>query len=118
MNVPEPTKTSLRTILNSQIHENSTVGWEECVDIAMSEFLRTVLAKSHKDESGSFRFTKISNFICLLVSLPPLDIPSDPSKFKKHVLVFLDRIKKSNGILPTPQQDQQKSEAETTTIQE
>lgn len=59
-------------------------GWEECLDISVSHLLRTTLAKTTKDT---------------MVPLPPMEVPDDINKVKKHVQLFLERLKRANGIL-------------------
>ena len=92
----DPTYHSLSSLFYAIFGENSVHGWEECVDVVISQLLRTVLAKNTKETT---------------VALPPLELSDDPQKFKKHMLVFLDRIKKAGGRLPQTQE----VPAETTT---
>ncbi|EDV26341.1 uncharacterized protein TRIADDRAFT_22294 [Trichoplax adhaerens] len=58
-------------------------GWEELTDAAITHLLRTCLAKSAKDQA---------------VNLPPLKIPSDTQKLKKHIAMMCDRLTKGGKL--------------------
>ncbi|XP_059177174.1 protein PTHB1-like [Physella acuta] len=59
-------------------------GWEESVDAALTHLLRTVLAKSSKDQA---------------VNPSPLALPQDTSRLKKHIALFCDRLGKGVALV-------------------
>ena len=59
-------------------------GWHETVDVAISQLLKTKLARSEKDKQ---------------VNLPTLErMTPDCGRLKKHILLLFDRIIKAKGI--------------------
>ena len=58
-------------------------GWEESVDAAMTHLLRTSLAKVAKDCAHESALGQ-----------PPLVMPEDTTKLKKHISIVFDRLKK------------------------
>lgn len=66
-------------------------GWEERVDAAMIHLLRTSLAKVAKDSvSGSAS------------GHPPLTMPEDTKKMKKHISIVFDRLSKGARLTSGP----------------
>jgi Bardet-Biedl syndrome 9 protein len=56
------------------------VGWEEMTEAAMTQLLRTSLARSHKDAAAS---------------VPPLGEPAqDTTRLRKHISLVLERLAK------------------------
>jgi hypothetical protein len=82
------------SVMQPDFRHDGDLGWEECVDLATCQLLRTILAKSEKDASGTF-LHKPARLIHP-VSLPPLTLPSDGTKFKKHIMLLLERMKRIN----------------------
>eukprot|EP00760_Papus_ankaliazontas_P038287 PhM_4_TR9053/c0_g1_i1/m.60036/K19398/BBS9; Bardet-Biedl syndrome 9 protein len=69
--------------LSPIVADNTTQGWEECIDAAMTHLLRTVLAKSIKESS----------------SLPqPIQVPPDTVKVRKHITLVCDRVAKGANL--------------------
>lgn len=62
---------------NIESFELGEGGWEEIVDVSICQLLRTVYAKSEKDKN---------------VSLPTLEHMTDIGKFKKHLVLLIERI--------------------------
>ncbi|CAM9656587.1 unnamed protein product, partial [Pylaiella littoralis] len=58
-------------------------GWEECVDAAMTHLLRTSLAKVAKESASPSAG-----------QTPPLSMPPDTVKLKKHISIVCDRLNK------------------------
>ena len=65
-------------------------GWEECVDAAMTHLLRTSLAKVAKDSAPPATQT------------PPLSMPPDTAKLKKHISIVCDRLNKGARLALRP----------------
>jgi Bardet-Biedl syndrome 9 protein len=63
-----------------------TQGWEEVVDVAVTQLLKTVLSKGVKDHS---------------VNLPELELPLDCKKIKRHIALMCDRIIKGGRLVAT-----------------
>ncbi len=59
-------------------------GWEERIDASMTHLLRTSLAKTAKDTAGV---------------PPPLTMPADTAKLKKHITYVCDRLSKGSLLL-------------------
>lgn len=74
----------LEATLTPIITTSENQGWEESVDAAITHLLRTVMAKSSKDQA---------------VNPSPLAPPSDTSKLKKHIALFCDRIGKGARLV-------------------
>mmetsp|Transcript_25283 Transcript_25283/g.64255 ORF Transcript_25283/g.64255 Transcript_25283/m.64255 type:complete len:826 (-) Transcript_25283:98-2575(-) len=79
----EDNAAELRSHLSPQVHDFSEQGWEERTDAALALALRTSLGKAAaKDAAGAS------------LALPPLAMPIDVSKLKKHITVVCDRLSK------------------------
>eukprot|EP00775_Hariotina_reticulata_P008314 gene8314-8499_t len=61
------------------------VGWEEVTEAAMTQLLKTTLARSAKDTAAP---------------VPPLTRASDTARLKKHVSLVLERLSKGMRLLP------------------
>lgn len=66
-------------------------GWEENVDAAMTHLLRTVLAKVPRDSVPA-----------LLSGQPPLEMPPDTKRLKKHISIVCDRLSKGASLTIRP----------------
>ncbi len=60
-----------------QVTDGTEVGWEECTEAAMTNLLRTALAKNAKEAAAP---------------LPPLAPIKDTGKLKKHMSLVLERM--------------------------
>lgn len=69
--------TLLRAFLSPEVHDGGEAGWEEHTEAAMTQLLRTCLAKNAKEAA---------------VVLAPLTACKDTSKLKKHILLVLERL--------------------------
>jgi len=78
----------LRAHLSPDVEDNQEQGWEELTDAAMTHLLRTVLAKSSRDST---------------VIPPPLSMPSDTTKLRKHITLVCDRLGKGAVLAPRQQ---------------
>ncbi|MEW5319021.1 MAG: hypothetical protein WDW38_010197 [Sanguina aurantia] len=67
----------LRAFLSPEVHDGSEAGWEEHTEGAMTQLLRTCLAKNAKEAA---------------VVLAPLAASKDTGKLKKHILLVLERL--------------------------
>ncbi|GFO18472.1 protein pthb1-like isoform x1 [Plakobranchus ocellatus] len=74
----------LETTLSPVVNASEEQGWEESVDAAITHLLRTVMARSAKDQS---------------VNPSPLGTPPDTSKVKKHIALFCDRVGKGARLV-------------------
>ncbi|KAH9495744.1 Protein PTHB1 [Bulinus truncatus] len=74
----------LESTLSPIVISSEDQGWEETVDASITHLLRTVMAKSVKDQS---------------VNPSPLTVPEDTNKLKKHVALFCDRIGKGAKLV-------------------
>ncbi|XP_005112298.1 protein PTHB1 [Aplysia californica] len=74
----------LETTLSPVVNASEEQGWEEAVDAAITHLLRTVMAKSAKDQA---------------VNPSPLALPTDTSKVKKHIALFCDRVGKGARLV-------------------
>jgi Bardet-Biedl syndrome 9 protein len=73
----------LRSHLTPNIVDNDLQGWEECTDAAMTNLLRTVLAKSTNDR----------------ITVPiPITLAPDTSKLQRHIVVVCNRISQKKKI--------------------
>ncbi|XP_014669826.1 PREDICTED: protein PTHB1-like [Priapulus caudatus] len=72
----------LEACLSSNVHDEQ--GWEESTDAVLTHMLRTCLSKSYKDLSQ--------------LAIPQLTIPTDTSKFRKHVTLLCDRLAKGGHL--------------------
>jgi len=61
------------------------VGWEEVTEAAMTQLLKTTLARSAKDTAAP---------------VPPLIRAPDTARLKKHVSLVLERLSKGMRLLP------------------
>jgi Bardet-Biedl syndrome 9 protein len=78
----------LRAHLSPDVEDNQDQGWEELTDAGMTHLLRTVLAKSNRDSA---------------VIPPPLSMPSDTTKLRKHITLVCDRLGKGAVLVQRPQ---------------
>lgn len=70
--------------LSPEVDDILTQGWEERVDAALMQLLRTVLAKSARDTS----------------SIPgALTLPTDASRLKKHIQLVCERLSKGMKLI-------------------
>jgi len=69
---------------------SSEQGWEERTDAALAHALRTSLGKA-----GAPKESAASSSL----ALPPLAMPSDVSKLKKHITVVCDRLSKGGRFV-------------------
>mmetsp|Transcript_36785 Transcript_36785/g.88469 ORF Transcript_36785/g.88469 Transcript_36785/m.88469 type:complete len:861 (+) Transcript_36785:50-2632(+) len=85
----------LRRHLSSRIVDSADQGWEEQVDSALIHLLRTCLARNLRDRT---------------TMPPPMKMPSDTMKLKKHITNVIDRL--ANGARLTQVQDADYAAAE------
>ena len=77
LNLGERAQEILKSHLSTKVVDNDVQGWEECVDAAMTQLLRTVLAKSSKDANS----TPV-----------PIQMPTGTLKLQRHVGVVCNRL--------------------------
>ena len=75
-------------------------GWEERIDASMTHLLRTSLAKTAKESAGV---------------PPPLSMPPDTAKLKKHITYVCDRLSKG-ALLVRAKKGDKKGAAATVTL--
>lgn len=71
------------SILTERNSYSFSQGWEETVDAAISNLLRTCLSKTSKDQ---------------MVNPGELEMPSEGSKLKKHITLMTDRLAKGGRL--------------------
>lgn len=74
----------LKSHLCPEMIDTEDQGWEERIDASMTHLLRTSLAKTAKDTAGV---------------PPPLTMPADTAKLKKHITYVCDRLSKGSLLL-------------------
>eukprot|EP00744_Colponema_vietnamica_P002268 GILI01003593.1.p1 GENE.GILI01003593.1~~GILI01003593.1.p1 ORF type:complete len:697 (-),score=132.68 GILI01003593.1:484-2574(-) len=80
----------LRQHLSPLVTDAIEQGWEECTDVALTQLLKTSLAKSAKESAA----------------MPtPLVFPSDTNKLKKHLSLVCDRLAKGGKLYVPPKSD-------------
>eukprot|EP00002_Diphylleia_rotans_P016088 TRINITY_DN3126_c0_g1_i4.p1 TRINITY_DN3126_c0_g1~~TRINITY_DN3126_c0_g1_i4.p1 ORF type:complete len:522 (+),score=102.04 TRINITY_DN3126_c0_g1_i4:1343-2908(+) len=79
--------------LSPVVDDTEEQGWEEVTDVAMTNLLRTTLAKSSKDAAAIAQ---------------TLGTPTDTSKLKKHIAIVCDRLTK--GLRPYKPPTKKKSD--------
>jgi len=72
---------ALSAYLSPRVEDSLDQGWEERTDSALTHLLRFTLGKSSKDNAAS-------------MALPPMAMPQDVTKLKKHITVMCDRLSK------------------------
>lgn len=83
----EDNAAALDTHLSPIIIASDEQGWEERTDAALTYVLRTALAKSNKENAAAAG------------SLPPMVMPEDTAKLKKHITVLCDRLSKGGRFV-------------------
>eukprot|EP00903_Cladosiphon_okamuranus_P007654 g7422.t1 len=73
------------------VSDTDDQGWEECVDAAMTHLLRTSLAKVAKESAPS-----------AAGQTPPLSMPPETAKLKKHISIVCDRLNKGARLALQP----------------
>eukprot|EP00118_Oscarella_pearsei_P013887 m.115130 g.115130 ORF g.115130 m.115130 type:complete len:899 (+) comp37533_c0_seq3:53-2749(+) len=73
----------LESVLCPEVDFLGEQGWEETVDAAVSQILKTSLAKTVREQSVSFT---------------QVEMPNDASKLKKHIALMCDRLKRGGKI--------------------
>ncbi|GLE10365.1 hypothetical protein PINS_up022466 [Pythium insidiosum] len=68
-------------------------GWEERTDAAMTELLRTLLAKQPAPNGNKEAAAAV---------VQDLSLPEDTKKLKKHITIVCDRLGKGVTLVPTP----------------
>ncbi|XP_018612680.2 protein PTHB1 isoform X1 [Scleropages formosus] len=75
----------LEATLLPLLQDTPQLGWEECVDAAVSHLLRTCLSRSPKDQA-------------LSLSTSQLSMPKDTARLKKHITLLCDRLGKGGRL--------------------
>ncbi|XP_062843657.1 protein PTHB1 [Trichomycterus rosablanca] len=75
----------LEATLLPLLQDTPQLGWEECVDAAVSHLLRTCLSRSPKDQAMNLSTTQLS-------------MRRDASRLKKHITLLCDRIGKGGRL--------------------
>ncbi|RUS77451.1 hypothetical protein EGW08_014789 [Elysia chlorotica] len=83
----------LEATLSPVVNASEEQGWEESVDASITHLLRTVMARSAKDQS---------------VNPSPLTTPPDTAKVKKHIALFCDRVGKGARLVDGLKDKQEK----------
>uniref|UniRef100_A0A2C9K7V7 PTHB1 N-terminal domain-containing protein n=1 Tax=Biomphalaria glabrata TaxID=6526 RepID=A0A2C9K7V7_BIOGL len=83
----------LEATLSPIVSSSEDQGWEETVDASITHLLRTVMAKSAKDQA---------------VNPSPLTPPEDTSKLKKHIALFCDRLGKGARLVEGLKENKEK----------
>ncbi|XP_065833993.1 protein PTHB1-like [Oscarella lobularis] len=73
----------LESLLCPEVDFLGEQGWEETVDAAVSQMLKTSLSKSAREQSVSFN---------------SVEIPPDAGKLKKHIALLCDRLKRGGKL--------------------
>jgi Bardet-Biedl syndrome 9 protein len=76
------------SVVSADVDDNAEQGWEERTDAAVTHCLRTTLAKVAKETTGA--------------APPPLAPLKKTSKFKKHITILCDRLRKGAKLIPPP----------------
>lgn len=69
-------------------------GWEERTDSAMTELLRTVLAKQQQQQQQAKEGAS--------AAATELQLADDTKKLKKHIMIVCDRLAKGATLVPAP----------------
>jgi len=77
----------LKYYFSPRVNDNSEQGWEEATDIAITQLLKTVLAKNPKETAV----------------VQPMIAMKDTSKLKKHIQLMCDRLTKGLRFTRVPQ---------------
>lgn len=82
---------ALHAYLSASIEDGSEQGWEERTDAALAHVLRTALGKVGAGKDAAAAASSLA--------LPPLTMPPDVSKLKKHITVVCDRLSKGGRFV-------------------
>ena len=75
----------LQGVLCSQVDQQAGMqGWEERTEAAITQMLRTVLAKNPKEQN---------------VSIHSLEKVEDTQRLKRHIALFCDRVAKGGKLI-------------------
>lgn len=92
----------LETYLSPVINEASSFGggtgeqgWEERTDSALTELLRTHLAKQQNQENSNSAASQAG------AQMTELPMPDDTKRLKKHITIVCDRLGKGALLIPT-----------------
>jgi len=77
----------LKYYFSPRVNDNSEQGWEETIDIAITQLLKTVLAKVPKE-------------VAVVQPIAPM---KDTSKLKKHIHIVCDRLGKGARLIRNTQ---------------
>ncbi|WAR10306.1 PTHB1-like protein [Mya arenaria] len=83
-NMSEEEFAVLQSSVTGLVVDTLEAGWEETVDASVTHLLRTVLAKSAKDQT---------------LNPAPLKLPEDTSKVKKHLALLCDKLSKGARLV-------------------
>jgi PTHB1 C-terminus len=86
----------LHSFCVAQMIDNGEIGWEECTEAAMTNLLRTVLAKNAKEAAAP---------------LPALVVGKDTGKLKKHMSLVLERMAHGMKLTKSEKSDKGAKEA-------
>ncbi|KAJ8019984.1 Protein PTHB1 [Holothuria leucospilota] len=84
----------LEASLTPEVYCDGEQGWEETVDAAISNLLRTCLAKTAKDQT---------------INPTAFEMPPDSSKLKKHIMQLTDRLTKGGRLFIEGQEPGQRT---------
>ncbi|XP_048451561.1 protein PTHB1 [Rhincodon typus] len=85
--------TILKATFLPLMQDSQELGWEECVDAAVTHLLRTCLSKSSRDQTLSLT--------------SQLSMPKDTNRLKKHITLLCDRLSKGGRLSLTTDSAQQ-----------
>ncbi|CAM9736061.1 unnamed protein product, partial [Hapterophycus canaliculatus] len=89
--LPQKDHALLLAHLHPDVSDTEDQGWEESVDAAMTHLLRTSLAKVAKESAP-----------LSVGQTPPLSIPPNTEKLKKHISIVCDRLNKGARLAIRP----------------
>ncbi|XP_043544707.1 protein PTHB1 isoform X4 [Chiloscyllium plagiosum] len=87
--------TILKATFLPLMQDSQELGWEECVNAAVAQLLRTCLSKSSRDQT--------------LSSTSQLSMPKDTNRLKKHITLLCDRLSKGGRLSLTTDGAQQEA---------
>ena len=88
-NLDDANAAVLASYLSPDVNDHGDHGWEEITDNAMTELLRTVLAKTQKDATTTGNNSTGNE----------LAMQDDTKKLKKHITIVCDRLGKGATLV-------------------
>ena len=77
----------LESVMTNQVGDTADLGWEEVVNAAVSNLIRTALSKSSKDSSNQPQIS--------------LKIPTDSNKIEKQLRSFVSKLESGASLVPS-----------------